>query len=57
MRMKRLLCLLLFGLVIGCSEPEATNVTDGLPQSEIDKYNAMVEADEKQKAADGDKVD
>lgn len=32
---------------VGCSSSEPTSIMDGVSQSELDDYNALVEAEEK----------
>ncbi len=44
MKIKSLILLLPFLMLpVGCSSNETTNVADGASQSEIDRYNEMIE--------------
>jgi len=57
MKIKLFACLVLFGLIAGCGSSEPTSITDGVPQSEIDKYNAMMKAEAALMAEGGEEDD
>jgi hypothetical protein len=46
MKSKLLLCLFALAVIGGCSTSENSSMAEGLEQSEIDKYNEMIAADE-----------
>jgi len=50
MKSKLLLCVFSIVLIAGCSSSEPTSMSEGLEQSEIDKYNEMIAEDARQAA-------
>ena len=48
-----LFCIFTASIIFGCSPAEPTSVTDGLEQSQIDDYNAMIEEEERLAAEAG----
>ena len=47
MKSKFLLCIFAVSVMVGCSSSEPGSMADGLEQSQIDEYNAMIEEDAK----------
>ncbi len=54
MKLKCLMCIFAISLVVGCSSSETSSMADGLEQSDIDKYNAMIEEEAKLAAESGE---
>ncbi|KAA1259849.1 hypothetical protein LF1_23860 [Rubripirellula obstinata] len=55
MKSRILLCVFALVLVGGCGSSEPSSIADGLEQSEIDKYNAMI-ADEAKRSSEAGQI-
>jgi len=55
MKSSILLCVFALILVGGCGSSEPSSVADGLEQSEIDEYNAMI-ADEAKRSKEAGEI-